>query len=64
MSGAPAASGAVVAGPRLGADFFARQVAQVAPGLVGCLLLVDGVGGVIVETERYQEDDPASHSFR
>ena len=51
-------------GPRLGADFFARPVAEVAPGLIGCTLLVDGVGGVIVETERYQQDDPASHSFR
>jgi DNA-3-methyladenine glycosylase len=36
----------------------------VAPDLVGCLLLHDGVGGVVVEAERYQEDDPASHSFR
>ncbi|MGE4032130.1 MAG: DNA-3-methyladenine glycosylase, partial [Thermoleophilia bacterium] len=56
---APPAPGTV-----LGAGFFARPVAEVAPDLVGCTLLVDGVGGTIVETERYQEDDPASHSFR
>jgi DNA-3-methyladenine glycosylase len=64
VSAAPADTGAAVAGARLGAGFFARDVARVAPGLIGCLLLVDGVGGVIVETERYQQDDPASHSFR
>ena len=49
---------------RLGADFFARGVEDVAPALIGCRLLVDGVGGVIVEVERYQDDDPASHSFK
>lgn len=52
------------AGIALDRDFFARPVAEVAPDLVGCVLTVDGVGGVIVETERYQDDDPASHSFR
>jgi DNA-3-methyladenine glycosylase len=61
VSAAPAPA---VAGARLSEEFFAREVARIAPELVGCLLLVDGVGGVIVEVERYQEDDPASHSFR
>jgi DNA-3-methyladenine glycosylase len=39
-------------------------VHEVAPELIGCTFLVDGVGGVIVEVEAYDETDPASHSFR
>lgn len=34
-----------------------------APDLVGATLLVDGVGGVIVEAEAYAQDDPASHAY-
>lgn len=41
----------------------ARSVHEAARALVGCTLLVDGVGGVIVETEAYASDDPASHSY-
>ncbi|MFN8187515.1 MAG: DNA-3-methyladenine glycosylase [Gaiellales bacterium] len=44
--------------------FFARSVHAVAPELIGCTLLVDGVGGPIVEVEAYDGSDPASHSFR
>ena len=37
---------------------------EVAAELVGCRLLVDGVGGRIVEVEAYDGEDPASHGFR
>jgi DNA-3-methyladenine glycosylase len=43
--------------------FFARSVHEVAPELIGATLLVDGVGGVIVEVEAYHHTDPAAHSF-
>ena len=43
--------------------FFARPVAQVAPELLGCVIEIDDLAGEIVEVERYQQDDPASHSF-
>ena len=48
----------------LGRVFFARTVHEVAPDLIGCTLLVDGVGGPIVEVEAYDHEDPASHGFR
>jgi DNA-3-methyladenine glycosylase len=49
---------------QLGREFFARNVHHVAPDLIGCTLLVNGVGGAIVEVEAYDEEDPASHGFR
>jgi DNA-3-methyladenine glycosylase len=45
-------------------DFFARSVHEVAPDLIGVTLLVDGVGGRIVEVEAYDQQDPASHAYR
>jgi DNA-3-methyladenine glycosylase len=45
-------------------SFFARSVHEVAPELVGAELYVDGVGGVIVEIEAYDREDPAAHSYR
>jgi DNA-3-methyladenine glycosylase len=43
--------------------FFARSVHEVARDLIGWTLIVDGVGGVIVETEAYDEADPACHAY-
>jgi DNA-3-methyladenine glycosylase len=45
-------------------SFFERTVHEVAPDLIGVTLLVDGVGGRIVEVEAYDQEDPASHAYR
>jgi DNA-3-methyladenine glycosylase len=46
-------------------EFFARSVHEVAPELIGVTLLVNGVGGPIVEAEAYQSAvDPSAHGFR
>jgi DNA-3-methyladenine glycosylase len=41
---------------------FEGDAADMAPRLIGAVLLVDGVGGRIVEVEAYDREDPASHS--
>jgi DNA-3-methyladenine glycosylase len=43
---------------------FDRSVHEVAPELIGATLLVDDVGGRIVEVEAYDREDPASHGYR
>jgi len=42
---------------------FAGDSHDLARALIGAVLLVDGVGGRIVETEAYDREDPASHSY-
>ncbi len=42
---------------------FSTDSCDVARRLIGVTLLVDGVGGRIVETEAYDQTDPASHTY-
>jgi DNA-3-methyladenine glycosylase len=51
-------------GKKLKRAFFVRSVHEVAPDLIGATLLVNGVGGIIVELEAYHHTEPAAHSFR
>lgn len=50
--------------PSLAMIDFSAASDTVARQLIGMRFLVDGVGGIIVETEAYDGEDPASHSFK
>lgn len=43
---------------------FQMTALEAAQVLIGATFRVNGIGGVIVETEAYELEDPASHSFR
>lgn len=60
---------AAVVGNPLPKAFFARPAEQVAPELIGCLLVKRQAGGellwgVLVETEAYSQEEPACHGYR
>jgi DNA-3-methyladenine glycosylase len=47
----------------LGEGFFEQSVHHVARELIGCTLMYRDCGGVIVETESYERNDPACHAY-
>ena len=51
-------------GRRLPRRFFDQEPTDLARALLGVVLLKDGVGGPIVETEAYHEDEAACHAHR
>jgi DNA-3-methyladenine glycosylase len=44
-------------------SFYDRPVLEVAPELIGCVVMHGDASGVIVETEAYHESEPASHAY-
>jgi DNA-3-methyladenine glycosylase len=48
---------------RLGRDFYARSVHDVARDLIGCVVRHGETAGRIVETESYHMDEPACHAY-
>ena len=48
---------------RLGRDFYARSVHDVARDLVGCVVRHGETAGRIVETESYHMSEPACHAY-
>lgn len=53
--------------PLLDKSFFERSVYEVAPDLIGCYVFttIDDVrvGGMIIETEAYHQEDPFAHCY-
>ena len=43
---------------------FDQTIVSLARALIGARLEVRGAGGLVIETEAYARDDPASHSFK
>ena len=43
--------------------FYDRPVLEVAPAMLGCVVRHGDTAGVIVETEAYDESEPACHAF-
>jgi DNA-3-methyladenine glycosylase len=48
---------------RLGRDFYARSVHDVARDLVGCVVRHGDAAGRVVETESYHMEEPACHAY-
>jgi DNA-3-methyladenine glycosylase len=48
---------------RLGGEFYARSVHEVARDLIGCVVRHGETAGRIVETESYHMDEPACHAY-
>lgn len=53
----------MAAGAVLARGFYDRPVVDVARALIGCVLHAGECSGVIVETEAYHHDEPASHAY-
>ena len=54
--------------PAVDSKFFQRNVVEVAPALIGCYVFTniggERTGGMIIETEAYDENDPFAHCHK